>query len=42
VKTGDYWNVLFDTNESVKKQFDQAKINIPFPQRDVHLYQRTT
>jgi small conductance mechanosensitive channel len=38
VKTSDYWNVYFATQESIKKQFDAAGISIPFPQRDVHLY----
>jgi small conductance mechanosensitive channel len=35
----DYWNFYFDTTEKVKKRFDQEGIHIPFPQRDVHLYQ---
>ena len=39
VKTGDYWNVYFDTTEKIKKRFDAEGISIPFPQRDVHLYQ---
>jgi small conductance mechanosensitive channel len=39
VKTSDYWAVLFDVNEKVKKTFDARGIGIPFPQRDVHLYQ---
>ena len=38
LKTEDYWDVNFDTTESVKKQFDAAKISIPFPQQDVHVY----
>ena len=38
VKSDDYWEVWFDTHEAVKKQFDGAKISIPFPQQDVHLY----
>jgi small conductance mechanosensitive channel len=38
VKTSDYWNVYFATQESIKKQFDAAGISIPFPQRDVHIY----
>lgn len=36
----DYWNYYFDTTETVKKRFDQEGINIPFPQRDVHIYQQ--
>jgi len=38
VKTSDYWDVFFATQESIKKQFDAAGISIPFPQQDVHLY----
>ncbi|MDY0163803.1 mechanosensitive ion channel family protein [Desulfobotulus sp.] len=38
VKSGDYWPVLFDLNEAIKKRFDAEKISIPFPQQDVHLY----
>lgn len=35
----DYWNFFFETTEAVKKQFDAGGISIPFPQRDVHLYE---
>ena len=38
VKTADYWGVYFDVNETVKKRFDAEGITIPFPQRDVHIY----
>ena len=38
-KTSDYWNVFFSLQETVKKTFDKEGISIPFPQRDVHLYQ---
>ncbi|MDH3981766.1 MAG: mechanosensitive ion channel, partial [Kiritimatiellaceae bacterium] len=38
--TGEnYWGVYFDTTEAIKKAFDEAGISIPFPQRDVHLYE---
>lgn len=37
VKTADYWDVFFATQEAMKKRFDAAGISIPFPQRDVHL-----
>ena len=40
-KTSDYWGVHFDTIESVKKKFDEQNISIPFPQRDVHLFQNS-
>ena len=38
-KTEDYWGVFFDTNEAVKLRFDEVGIGIPYPQRDVHLYE---
>ena len=38
VKTPDYWDVHFDLLELIKKKFDEEKITIPFPQRDVHLH----
>jgi small conductance mechanosensitive channel len=39
VATANYWPVVFGLNESMKKRFDAEGISIPFPQRDVHLYQ---
>ena len=39
VNAADYWNVFFETTEAVKKRFDEEEISIPFPQRDVHVYQ---
>jgi len=39
VKPEDYWAVFFDTTEKIKKQFDAANITIPYPQRDVHIYE---
>ena len=39
VNARDYWGVVFDTTEAVKKRFDAEGISIPFPQRDVHLYE---
>jgi small conductance mechanosensitive channel len=39
VNTTDYWNVYFDVTEQIKKKFDEQNISIPFPQRDVHMYQ---
>jgi len=38
VSTADYWGVKFDLTEAIKKRFDQEGISIPFPQRDVHIY----
>jgi len=39
VKVENYWGVYFDTTEKVKMAFDEGGVTIPFPQRDVHLYQ---
>jgi len=39
VNTPDYWGVYFETTEQIKKKFDEQNISIPFPQRDVHMYQ---
>ncbi|RMF97233.1 MAG: mechanosensitive ion channel family protein [Gammaproteobacteria bacterium] len=39
VASADYWSVYFDLTEAIKKRFDQEGISIPYPQRDVHLYQ---
>jgi len=38
VKTADYWGVMFDLTEAIKKRFDKEGISFPFPQQDVHLY----
>ena len=38
VATADYWGVMFDMTEAVKKRFDEEGISFPFPQRDVHVY----
>jgi small conductance mechanosensitive channel len=39
VFAADYWDLFFEINEKVKKEFDKQGISIPFPQRDVHLIQ---
>jgi small conductance mechanosensitive channel len=39
VNSGDYWNVRAELLENIKAKFDANGISIPFPQRDVHLYQ---
>ncbi len=36
---GDYWGLLFDLNKAVKLRLDAEGISIPFPQRDVHLFE---
>jgi small conductance mechanosensitive channel len=39
VKTEDYWDVYWDVTREVKMRFDREGIGIPFPQRDVHIYE---
>ena len=39
VNAGDYWAVKFDFTKAVKEKFDEEGISIPFPQRDIHLFQ---
>ncbi len=38
VRVEDYWDVYWDVTRAVKLKFDAANISIPFPQRDVHVY----
>lgn len=39
VRKADYWATHCDLTETIKKRFDEEGLNIPFPQRDVHVYQ---
>ncbi|MEO3682950.1 mechanosensitive ion channel family protein [Shewanella vesiculosa] len=40
VNPDDYWEVYWDITRAVKIRFDAEGISIPFPQRDVHIYQK--
>ncbi len=40
--SGDYWDVRFELIEKIKKRFDEQGISIPYPQRDVHIYEHKT
>ena len=42
VKTKDFGPVTFDLNEVIKLKYDEAGINIPYPQTDVHLYKEVS
>ncbi|MFU8820630.1 MAG: mechanosensitive ion channel family protein [Gammaproteobacteria bacterium] len=42
VNSSEYWPVFFALQEAMKKRFDKEGISIPFPQRDVHLYQQAS
>ena len=39
VRTDDYWEVYWDITRTVKLRLDEEGISIPFPQRDVHVYE---
>lgn len=36
VKSENYWNVYFETNEKIYKEFNSLGINFPFPQLTIH------
>jgi len=36
-KQDDYWNVLFSINKNIFDEFNKQGVEIPFPQRDVHI-----
>jgi small conductance mechanosensitive channel len=36
-KQADYWEVMFAVNKAILEAFRKNNINIPFPQRDVHM-----
>lgn len=39
VKTPDYWTAKWEITEAVKAAFDKEGLTIPYPQRDVHIYE---
>lgn len=39
VKASDYWAAKWDLTKALKEELEAAGCNIPYPQRDVHLYQ---
>ncbi len=39
VNSADYWPVTFAMTEAVKLRLDEEGIGIPYPQRDVHIYE---
>ncbi len=40
VNSSDYWKAHFELHEEIKELFDDAGLTIPFPQRDLHVYQQ--
>lgn len=41
VNAKDYWDFKFDFTHSVKEKFDLEGVSIPFPQRDLHLFEES-
>jgi small conductance mechanosensitive channel len=39
-ETPNLWPLRFDLTKRIKEVFDENGISIPFPQRDVHLFQQ--
>ena len=37
VNSGDFFTVMFDVIEEVKRRFDKENISIPYPQMDIHM-----
>lgn len=42
VKKEDYWSVRFDLTRKIKEAFDENGIEIPFPQRVIHMMPQDT
>ena len=42
VKTENYWPYFWDNMEKMKVRLEEGGITIPFPQRDVYLYQQNS
>ncbi|MGE9297300.1 MAG: mechanosensitive ion channel family protein [Puniceicoccales bacterium] len=38
VKSADYWTVYFRIHENIKIRLDEEGITIPYPQRDLHVF----
>lgn len=41
VNAADYWDFKFDFTQAVKEKFDAEGVSIPFPQRDLHVFQQS-
>jgi len=39
VKPSDYWGAYFDITENGKVELEKNGMSIPFPQRDIHVFQ---
>lgn len=42
VQSSEYWPYFWENLETIKEKLDQADIELPFPQRDLHVYNHDT
>lgn len=42
VNTADYWDCLWHLNKKLKEDVEAAGLSIPFPQRDLHIIEKTS
>lgn len=40
VDTSNYWGTKWELTQQIKEAFDKEKISIPFPQRDIHIFEQ--
>ena len=40
VQAADYWGLYFDMQENVKIAFEKNQLSIPYPQQDLHIFQK--
>lgn len=40
VDTSNYWATKWELTQQIKEAFDKEKISIPFPQRDIHIFEQ--
>lgn len=38
----NYWDLKFDVTKRIKERYDEEGLSIPYPQRDVHLFQENS
>lgn len=38
-RQSDYWDVMFDVNKNIHDGFNKNNVTIPFPQRDIHIFE---
>ena len=38
-RKGDYWDLRFDLTRALKERLEEAGCSIPYPQRDVHVFE---